>query len=97
MKANAGLDDMALKEISQLVFQDDRWDTAQKQLRMRNLTREQAMKMLQEGAKMYGFLGEAGKLTRRQKIRLHNWHYCITNASLEISFVWFLPSCGSKN
>lgn len=49
------LDDLAVQEISQLVFQDDRWQTAQQQLQMRALSREQALKMLQEGAEMYGF------------------------------------------
>ena len=53
----AELDDLAVKEISQLVFQDDRWQTAQQQLQMRALSREQALKMLQEGAEMYGLLG----------------------------------------
>lgn len=48
------LDDLAMQEISQLVFQDDRWQTAQQQLQMRALSREQALKMLQEGAEMYG-------------------------------------------
>ena len=51
----APLDDGTLQEISRLVFQDDRWPTAQRQLAMKDLGREQALKMLQEGARLYGF------------------------------------------
>lgn len=63
------LDDLAVQEISQLVFQDDRWQTAQQQLQMRALSREQALKMLQEGAEMYGLLGadDAGLVQRCSK------------------------------
>eukprot|EP00435_Cladocopium_sp_Y103_P066471 s922_g28.t1 len=57
------LDDGAVQEISQLVFQDDRWQTAQQQLQMRALSREQALKMLQEGAKMYGFWPDLARET----------------------------------
>ena len=53
----APLDDGTLQEISRLVFQDDRWPTAQRQLAMKDLGREQALKMLQEGARLYGCLG----------------------------------------
>ena len=63
------LDDLAMQEISQLVFQDDRWQTAQQQLQMRAPSREQALKMLQEGAEMYGLLGadDAGLVQRCSK------------------------------
>jgi hypothetical protein len=61
------LDDLPMQEISQLVFQDDRWQTAQQQLQMRALSRDQALKMLQEGAEMYGLPGadDAGLVLQR--------------------------------
>ncbi|CAK9098913.1 Respiratory burst oxidase homolog protein F (Cytochrome b245 beta chain homolog RbohAp108) (NADPH oxidase RBOHF) (AtRBOHF) [Durusdinium trenchii] len=51
---NAELDEKTLQEVAQEVFRDDRWEVALRNLG-RRLRPEQAKRLLQDGAKTYGF------------------------------------------